>query len=387
MKGAVFVLCGVLWLGFTFPVQAASFDCAKARTAAEKMICADAELSKLDERMAAAYAKTLARTKDKGKLKREQKEWLTRRDKCAKIVEDPEYYKDCIEKEYSNCTQTTKDTESCMKRARAKCAKIVKDRATEGSKSRMKRAYSEALFYLQPDKFSIIYSRNAAICGRFADMLNDDLKKLGKIDLSRHKEFNSIEFKQIQNAGTSGRGNIFISWFDINNDGTDEAVFKWEPMHKDFIFSDISYTSKQDGITIEYSIDKNLKKDSDGGYFYNKKSGDMRLGKDRIHDGTGGFNFTDSLGNLLFYGIHKNNYINIYGGGVNDPEPYPIVINGKYFLAVFGVIEAIFRDNCTPLRDGNIVALTAYNPSNHRDDICVLTRPNQHTKNCFYPAE
>jgi uncharacterized protein YecT (DUF1311 family) len=55
MKGAVFVLCGVLWLGFTFPAQAASFDCGKARTAVEKMICADAELSKLDKKMAAVY--------------------------------------------------------------------------------------------------------------------------------------------------------------------------------------------------------------------------------------------------------------------------------------------------------------------------------------------
>ena len=59
MKGAVFVLCGVLWLWFTFPAQAASFDCGKTSTAVEKMICADAELSKLDEKMAAAYAEAL----------------------------------------------------------------------------------------------------------------------------------------------------------------------------------------------------------------------------------------------------------------------------------------------------------------------------------------
>ena len=35
--------------------EAASFDCAKARTAVEKMICADAELSKLDDEMAAVH--------------------------------------------------------------------------------------------------------------------------------------------------------------------------------------------------------------------------------------------------------------------------------------------------------------------------------------------
>ena len=385
MKDAVVVLCGVLWLGFTLPAQAASFDCAKARTAAEKMICADAELSKLDERMATAYTETMARTKDKEKLKREQKQWLKHRDECAKIVEDPEYSKRCVEKEYSNCAQTTKDSEACMEKARAKCVQIIKDRDTEYAQFCMKRAYSEALFYLQPDKFSIVYAQDAAICGRFADMLNTDLKKHGKIDLSRHKEFNSIEFKQIQNAGTSGRGNIFISWFDINNDGTDEAVFKWKPIHKYFIMSDILYTTKQDGISIEKSIAQGSKDHSDYSFFFDKISGSKTLGKDYINSGGfGGFDFTGSLKNL-FRKRYKNNFIMSYGFA--DPEPYPIVMNGKYFLAVFGVIEGMLRYTCTSLHDGNIVALTAYKPDNHRDDICVLTRPNQHTKNCFYPAE
>ena len=153
-------------------------------------------------------------------------------------------------------------------------------------------------------------------------MLNNDLKKHGKIDLFRHKEFNSIEFKKIQDAAASGRGNIFISWFDINNDGTDEAVFKWEPVHRDFIMSDISYTTKQDGISIKDSIDKELEKYNDLGYFYNKKSSDTRLGKDMINDGFGSFLFTGSLKNL-FRKRYKNNFIMPYG--FRAPEPYPAV--------------------------------------------------------------
>lgn len=39
--------------------QAASFDCKKAATKVEKLICADPELSRLDERMADAYAAAL----------------------------------------------------------------------------------------------------------------------------------------------------------------------------------------------------------------------------------------------------------------------------------------------------------------------------------------
>src|SRR5690606_17711940 len=37
------------------PVNAASFDCAKATTPFEKAICGDAELSKADERLARTY--------------------------------------------------------------------------------------------------------------------------------------------------------------------------------------------------------------------------------------------------------------------------------------------------------------------------------------------
>ena len=49
-------LCAALFGG---AAQAASFDCNKARAKVEKAICADKELSILDERMAEAYKKRL----------------------------------------------------------------------------------------------------------------------------------------------------------------------------------------------------------------------------------------------------------------------------------------------------------------------------------------
>jgi len=50
-----------IWLLALLPgaVRAASFDCAKAAAKVEKAICADQDLSRLDERMAAAYKKQL----------------------------------------------------------------------------------------------------------------------------------------------------------------------------------------------------------------------------------------------------------------------------------------------------------------------------------------
>lgn len=66
----------------TGPTGAASFDCAKATTEVEKEICADTELSILDDRLAAAYRRALVVATDKDALRREQREWLAKRDAC-----------------------------------------------------------------------------------------------------------------------------------------------------------------------------------------------------------------------------------------------------------------------------------------------------------------
>ena len=59
------------------PAQAASFDCTKAKTFAEKTICADPELSRQDETLATAFKAALATTSDKDAFKAKQMQWLT----------------------------------------------------------------------------------------------------------------------------------------------------------------------------------------------------------------------------------------------------------------------------------------------------------------------
>jgi uncharacterized protein len=63
--------------------QGASFDCSKATTRIEKMICADAELSKIDEELASAYNEALKKVSDPAALKREQQVWLKERNACT----------------------------------------------------------------------------------------------------------------------------------------------------------------------------------------------------------------------------------------------------------------------------------------------------------------
>lgn len=76
---ALFPLLATLILG-SATAFAAGFDCAKAATPVEKMICADAGLSRLDETLATVYA---ARAADSA-VKTEQRQWLRQvRNACA----------------------------------------------------------------------------------------------------------------------------------------------------------------------------------------------------------------------------------------------------------------------------------------------------------------
>jgi uncharacterized protein len=61
---------------FKLPAHAVSFDCNKASTPFEKAVCSDAELSKLDSKLAEAYKQRLLKTKNPKALKEDQRCWL-----------------------------------------------------------------------------------------------------------------------------------------------------------------------------------------------------------------------------------------------------------------------------------------------------------------------
>ncbi len=66
------------------PASAASFDCAKASTAIETTICGDAELSRLDEALGAAYAAARTASDQPKVLRSRQRAWLRDvRDACT----------------------------------------------------------------------------------------------------------------------------------------------------------------------------------------------------------------------------------------------------------------------------------------------------------------
>lgn len=80
--------------------QAASFDCAKAETKIEKLICGDAELSRLDEETSAAYKAALKDVKHADFVRQSQQQWIKERNVCKAS--------DCVKRSYERQLSTLK---------------------------------------------------------------------------------------------------------------------------------------------------------------------------------------------------------------------------------------------------------------------------------------
>ena len=91
--------CGILSLSLTLlavtaPAKAqsgaapASFSCAKAAKASERMICGDSELARLDRIMADLFAETrslLLNASQTAEADATQRAWLARRNRCGDV--------------------------------------------------------------------------------------------------------------------------------------------------------------------------------------------------------------------------------------------------------------------------------------------------------------
>jgi uncharacterized protein len=92
-RSVCFVLgCGLAttlgWPGIAAASEPArpSFDCQRANGSVQKLICSDAELAALDQRMVTVYAAALAKAANQHPpvLKAEQRGWIKGRDDCWK---------------------------------------------------------------------------------------------------------------------------------------------------------------------------------------------------------------------------------------------------------------------------------------------------------------
>jgi len=78
------VLFGVLVTAL--PTQAASFDCAKAQSKVEHMICDNPEISKLDDELNAAYKAAVQDKTQADTIRQAQRQWLKERNRCEVVA-------------------------------------------------------------------------------------------------------------------------------------------------------------------------------------------------------------------------------------------------------------------------------------------------------------
>jgi uncharacterized protein len=93
MKTENIILGAVFLIIISGNVYAASFDCTKATSEVEKILCRNAELSRLDESLNKAYVKALDQTLFKKRMIKSQRQWLkNERDACKNA--------ECMKKAY-----------------------------------------------------------------------------------------------------------------------------------------------------------------------------------------------------------------------------------------------------------------------------------------------
>jgi uncharacterized protein len=92
MRAAIWTT--LLCLALMPSARAATFDCDKASTFAEKVVCSDSRLSAMDHELGRLYKAALAGASNSAALKTDQKAWLSSRDRCQDS--------DCIKKAYAD---------------------------------------------------------------------------------------------------------------------------------------------------------------------------------------------------------------------------------------------------------------------------------------------
>ena len=221
-------------LSFPMLSCAASFDCAKAAFATEKLICNNPDISKLDEQLGASYKQALESSADKDSLKKSQIEWLKQQRAC-------------------------KDSECLNKVYQARLAEL-------NNVTTQKDNLSTSVENKKPLNFKLVFGDSYPICQPYVDMLNKTkyteypacerkilleysqfkavewkeiaakdemlktIKELMDIEFAKMNKLNSDfhrrSFDSAKNRIQSGETKLYVGSFDIGGDGDIETLYK-----------------------------------------------------------------------------------------------------------------------------------------------------------------
>lgn len=151
--------------------EAASFDCTRAGTKVEKLICDDVELSGLDDELNKAYRDALKDGMSKDAISDSQKNWLKERNRCSSVQ--------CLHDSYQQ-------------------------RITELN-----------------ENYKLVMSKDTKLCNAMLALYSGDIKASGRIKYEDHEMFKKIEWQ-----ADSQYSDLMHAIFDINNDGKKELVLR-----------------------------------------------------------------------------------------------------------------------------------------------------------------
>jgi uncharacterized protein len=206
-RGAFLVLAAFFLLLTAATIHAASFDCEKSTSEVEKLICADDELSKLDEALNVAFLAALERSDSDEQMIKSQKQWLRNERNACRNAE-------CLRKAYETRIE-------------------------------------ELASSFRGDKYVLVMSKDDCVCQHMLRIYNKDLNKYGEIKYDQHEEFKAIKWeKQKSYFDFFGDGRLkeydtLISRFDINNDGSPEIIIKDEHRTLNSMDSDAIYIFRE----------------------------------------------------------------------------------------------------------------------------------------------
>jgi uncharacterized protein len=222
--------------------HAASFDCAKAASATEKLICGNTAVSLLDEQLGQAYKQALTNSADKDSLKQQQVEWLKQQRACKDA--------ECLTQTYQARIEQLKKVETTNKASELDTKSIEKPQLNASAE--------------KPIHFKLVYGDSYPLCKPYIDMLNathytkmpvcerkilPEFDRFQSIDWIEIKDKNKIseilkdrvsfnylirkkmrsyedEFNEINKSVESGRAKMFYHKADINKDGKEDFFYK-----------------------------------------------------------------------------------------------------------------------------------------------------------------
>lgn len=256
--------------------HAASFDCSKASTKVEKMICADAELSKLDEKLARVYKSALAYVIDPATLKIEQGQWLKVRDQASDKKSLLQRYQDRISSVRNWKTMTKNEPHYRYKLEHSE-DKVLCPHMTQVFNDKFKTPWYKSWLKLEPDPylFGVPYSQHfERLPGVAYDKRSTYSMFLSKYPTS--PEFDAVKWQEGQIENDPDRKGkelpILITQLDIDNDGEMEWVVK----HGFLKNGDNTRVSEQDRLSIYRTDTFNFTEKVQAGAMYYGQNGRAR---------------------------------------------------------------------------------------------------------------